>query len=178
MFVAVGLVIPQQLHVVLMAFSLGRLDIIKQHLIVFGPPLSMPRSNSTDGGRMTKVFVLSTTTPLLFDFWKPRNAGDYAGTCIFLVVFAAATRVLFAIRSTVEHTGSERARRRHDQGYRRQPRQEYEQVQEEDAEGATGPRTENGWDWRNDLWWESRSLLPRLAWAASETVLAGLGYLL
>ncbi|KAK4643828.1 hypothetical protein QC761_404770 [Podospora bellae-mahoneyi] len=51
---------------------------------------------------MPMTFVLSTSTPLFWASWQPQNAGDYAATCIFLVVLAAWTRVLMAIRHTLE----------------------------------------------------------------------------
>ncbi|KAK4201190.1 Ctr copper transporter [Triangularia verruculosa] len=48
------------------------------------------------------VFVLSTSTPLLSASWVPRNAGEYAATCLFLIIFAAWTRLLMAIRHILE----------------------------------------------------------------------------
>lgn len=127
---------------------------------------------------MAKVFFQSATTPLLFDFWKPRNAGEYAGTCIFVVVLATVTRLLFAIRSTPEHTDSERPRRHQGHRYQLQPRQAPEQVQEENGDETASSMKENYWDWKNDSRLASRRILSRLACAASETVLAGLGYLM
>lgn len=47
---------------------------------------------------MAMTFVLSTSTPLLWASWRPRSAGEYAATCIFLIVFATWTRVLMAVR--------------------------------------------------------------------------------
>ncbi|KAK4038250.1 Ctr copper transporter [Parachaetomium inaequale] len=140
----------------------------------------MSNGNSTGSGGMAKVFFQSATTPLLFDFWEPRNAGEYVGTCIFLAVFAAATRILFAIKSPAAYMGSGRRRRRHHghHRYQPQPRQEPGQVQEEDGDETASAMKEDGWDWKNDSQGKSPSLLSRLGRATSETVLAGLGYLL
>jgi copper transporter 1 len=33
--------------------------------------------------------------------WTPRNVGEYAGTCIFLIIFATIFRALLAVRVNV-----------------------------------------------------------------------------
>ena len=44
------------------------------------------------------TFFTSTSTPLFSLSWSPSTAGQYAGTCIFLIVLAALFRALVAIR--------------------------------------------------------------------------------
>ena len=51
---------------------------------------------------MEMVFTNSYTTPLYSASWKPTSAGSYAGTCIFLVILAAALRGLIAFRALTE----------------------------------------------------------------------------
>ena len=61
-------------------------------------PTSSPTSmsGSTMMGRMT--FFNSQTTSLYSSAWTPHSTGQYAGTCIFLIVFAAVFRALLAFR--------------------------------------------------------------------------------
>jgi copper transporter 1 len=47
---------------------------------------------------MAMTFFTSTTTPLFSKAWTPNGAGQYAGTCIFLVALATIFRSLLAIR--------------------------------------------------------------------------------
>ncbi|KAJ4299998.1 hypothetical protein N0V90_005246 [Kalmusia sp. IMI 367209] len=47
---------------------------------------------------MAMTFFTSTTTPLFSSAWTPTSTGQYAGTCIFLIAFAAIFRALLAIR--------------------------------------------------------------------------------
>ncbi|KAL5382552.1 hypothetical protein DPSP01_006393 [Paraphaeosphaeria sporulosa] len=47
---------------------------------------------------MAMTFFSSTTTPLFSTTWTPASVGQYAGTCIFLIAFAAIFRALIAIR--------------------------------------------------------------------------------
>lgn len=51
---------------------------------------------------MQMVFFTSTTTPLYSTSWTPSNTGQYAGTCIFLIIFATTFRILFALRAVQE----------------------------------------------------------------------------
>ena len=51
---------------------------------------------------MASVFFTSTTTPLYSDSWSPSNTGQYAGTCIFLILLATVFRTLFALRAVQE----------------------------------------------------------------------------
>jgi len=48
---------------------------------------------------MMMVFFTSTKTPLYSEDWTPNGAGQYAGTCIFLIALAFIFRGLLALRS-------------------------------------------------------------------------------
>lgn len=47
---------------------------------------------------MAMTFFAASTTPLFAAAWTPRTAAQYAGTCIFLIAFAAVFRALLAVR--------------------------------------------------------------------------------
>jgi hypothetical protein len=47
---------------------------------------------------MAMTFFTSTNTPLYSLSWSPNSTGQYAGTCIFLIAFAAIFRALLAVR--------------------------------------------------------------------------------
>ena len=47
---------------------------------------------------MAMTFFTSTSTPLYSMSWMPNSTGQYAGTCIFLIAFAAIFRALLAVR--------------------------------------------------------------------------------
>lgn len=81
------------------------------------PPLTLP-SNSTWSSpsistttttttatmsMMMSIFVVSTETALFTEKWKPSNTGQYAGLCIFLIVFAALFRGLISYKAILEH---------------------------------------------------------------------------
>ncbi|KAF7922891.1 hypothetical protein BELL_0403g00060 [Botrytis elliptica] len=61
---------------------------------------SMSMSSDTMMGMdsMAMTFFTSSTTPLYSMDWTPSTTGQYAGTCIFLIVFAAIFRALVAVR--------------------------------------------------------------------------------
>ncbi|TKA65860.1 hypothetical protein B0A55_07948 [Friedmanniomyces simplex] len=59
--------------------------------------------SNTDGGvmgasEMMMVFFTATNTPLYSTAWMPHNAGQYTGTCIFLIALAVIFRGLVALR--------------------------------------------------------------------------------
>lgn len=62
--------------------------------------------------QMQMVFFTSRTTPLLSAAWSPATTGQYAGTCLFLVVLAAAFRALVAAKAVQERRWAARVRRR------------------------------------------------------------------
>lgn len=47
---------------------------------------------------MAMVFFTSTVTPLYSNAWTPNNAGQYAGTCIFLIILPVIFRAILAVR--------------------------------------------------------------------------------
>ncbi|KAJ5128271.1 hypothetical protein N7448_001988 [Penicillium atrosanguineum] len=51
---------------------------------------------------MIMTFFTSFKTPLFSEDWTPTSKGQYAGTCIFLIVLAVILRVLIAIRPVLE----------------------------------------------------------------------------
>lgn len=68
----------------------------------------MPMASSTsssvsshtivDMDTMAMTFFTSSTTPLYSMDWTPTTAGQYAGTCIFLIALATIFRSLLALR--------------------------------------------------------------------------------
>ncbi|KAL8784114.1 MAG: hypothetical protein Q9213_004173 [Squamulea squamosa] len=52
---------------------------------------------------MRMTFFASITTPLFSSAWSPGSTGAYAGTCIFLIIFAAIYRLLVAGKHLLEH---------------------------------------------------------------------------
>jgi copper transporter 1 len=52
-----------------------------------------------DMSQMMMTFFTSTETPLYSKDWTPSGAGQYAGTCIFLIVLAFLFRGLLALRT-------------------------------------------------------------------------------
>ena len=63
---------------------------------------SMSGMNTNSHGMMQMVFFTATNTPLYSESWSPQNAGQYAGTCIFLIVLAIILRALFTAKSFLE----------------------------------------------------------------------------
>lgn len=55
-----------------------------------------------DASQMNMVFYSSTGTPLYSNAWTPQNGGQYAGTCIFLIILAIVLRLLFAYKAKKE----------------------------------------------------------------------------
>jgi copper transporter 1 len=61
---------------------------------------------------MVMAFFTATNTPLYSESWTPQNAGQYAGTCIFLIFLAIALRALFTAKSFLEIKAIEGALKR------------------------------------------------------------------
>lgn len=55
-------------------------------------------SNMMGMDDMMMVFFSATNTPLYSTAWIPNGAGQYAGTCLFLIALAFVFRCLLAIR--------------------------------------------------------------------------------
>lgn len=51
--------------------------------------------------QMKMTFFTSATTPLFASSWTPVTSGQYAGTCIFLIVLATIFRALLAVRLNI-----------------------------------------------------------------------------
>lgn len=51
---------------------------------------------------MVMTFFTSFKTPLFSNDWTPTTKGQYASTCIFLIVLAVILRVLIAVRPVLE----------------------------------------------------------------------------
>ncbi|PYH97863.1 hypothetical protein BO71DRAFT_480896 [Aspergillus ellipticus CBS 707.79] len=62
---------------------------------------SMDMDMSTSSS-MTMTFFTSASTPLYSISWTPANKGQYAGTCIFLIVLAVILRLLLALKPILE----------------------------------------------------------------------------
>ncbi len=68
---------------------------------------SSPDTSAGGGAPMTmmamqSVFQSSQATPLYSAAWTPQTPAGYAGTCVFLVVLAAALRGLLAAKAYLE----------------------------------------------------------------------------
>ncbi|OJD25892.1 hypothetical protein ACJ73_02729 [Blastomyces percursus] len=57
---------------------------------------------SSGGGHLV-IFHNLRATPLFTNAWAPNSAGAYAGTCIFLLLFAAIFRALIAVKIQLDH---------------------------------------------------------------------------
>ncbi|TDZ29589.1 hypothetical protein C8035_v011145 [Colletotrichum spinosum] len=51
---------------------------------------------------MTMTFFQAFQTPLFATSWTPSTQGQYAGTCVFLVVLACILRLLLAVKPILE----------------------------------------------------------------------------
>jgi hypothetical protein len=51
---------------------------------------------------MSMTFFTSSVTPLYSAMWTPASAGQYAGTCIFLIILAVVFRALLALKAWKE----------------------------------------------------------------------------
>jgi solute carrier family 31 (copper transporter), member 1 len=61
-------------------------------------PMSTSNSGAMDMEQMNMVFFTSTKTLLWAKSFAPTTTGQYAGVCIFLIIFATIFRMLLAIR--------------------------------------------------------------------------------
>lgn len=61
-------------------------------------------SNSTtmDMSDMSMTFFTSSVTPLYSAMWSPTTVGQYAGTCIFIIILATVFRALLAVKAWKE----------------------------------------------------------------------------
>jgi len=61
---------------------------------------------------MNMAFFTATNTPLFAESWTPQTAGQYAGTCIFLIFLAIALRAIFTAKTFLEMKALESALKR------------------------------------------------------------------
>jgi copper transporter 1 len=73
--------------------------------------MDMGSSTSSHTG-MAMAFFTATNTPLYSQSWTPQNAGQYAGTCIFLIFLAITLRAIFTAKSFLEMKALEGALKR------------------------------------------------------------------
>ncbi len=139
---------------------------------------------------MAMTFFESATTPLFWDWWTPRSGGQYAATCVFLIVLAVTTRVMFALGPVLNMTS--RAPRRHHHhptGAKLLPQRTGTDLEEsgggEGGETGGTDKDELGFaptvrSTRVLIWgqWGVKSILSRLNRGVFEALLACLGYFL
>lgn len=131
---------------------------------------------------MAMVFFTSTRTPLYSNTWTPLTTGRYAGTCIFLIVFAVIFQGLFAIRAILQRGWQEKEVKRR---YNIAGNGETAGVQSSDSVGmlesdtvglkSEGPRGNHVESLQKVRPWRLTEDLPR---ACLDVVIAGVGYLL
>jgi hypothetical protein len=135
---------------------------------------------------MGMTFQLSTNTPLLLSTWQPKNAGEYAASCLFLIALAALTRVLIAIRPILDVTSWRREYRYHRQQQLEKDLEHEGHAPEGDTEASKAShlpppeRPRSGWAAitlavRDH--WGNAALSSRLSRAGFDMLIAGLGYL-
>lgn len=73
---------------------------------------SMAGMDTSSHTGMAMAFFTATDTPLYSTSWTPQNAGQYAGTCIFLIVLAITLRAIFTAKSFLEIRALEGALKR------------------------------------------------------------------
>ncbi|EMC95525.1 hypothetical protein BAUCODRAFT_71120 [Baudoinia panamericana UAMH 10762] len=106
---------------------------------------------------MIMVFFSSSSTPLYSERWTPKTTGQYAGTCIFLIILATIFRALLAVRGNID-TLMARWHHRH-----------HTSLPQSDVAEAAKHRALDRAPWRvNDA----------LLLATLDTLLTGVGYLL
>ncbi|KAF4774225.1 ctr copper transporter [Colletotrichum scovillei] len=59
-------------------------------------------SMSMSMSEMAMTFFEAFQTPLYSDAWTPTSPGQYAGTCIFLIVLGSILRLLLALKPVLE----------------------------------------------------------------------------
>ncbi|KAI3534901.1 heterokaryon incompatibility protein [Colletotrichum filicis] len=115
-------------------------------------PSTMSHSHGTEP--MPVVFHTKMATALFSESWTPRTPGQYAGTCLALIVFTIILRTLIAFKPMLEATA-----------WAGEYEKSHSRVDEETArkERSSPPTT--------------RSILLRVAHGAYEVIIALLGYL-
>jgi copper transporter 1 len=142
--------------------------------------MNMGGATSSHTG-MAMAFFTATNTPLYSKAWTPQNAGQYAGTCIFLIILAITLRGIFTAKSFLEMKALEAAMTRR---YVVVAGEKTIAEQVNDASSMTGILTSNGMEENVRIVsapakiiqpWRFSVDLPR---AALMMIATGVGYLL
>ncbi|KAI3546520.1 ctr copper transporter [Colletotrichum lupini] len=126
-------------------------------------------SMSMSMSEMAMTFFEAFQTPLYSDAWTPTSPGQYAGTCIFLIVLGSILRLLLALKPVLE-----------DRFWRNYP------VYESDKQALTSHHAESvepgqaGSVIRKDIVgrWKGWRAGAAAARATYEVIVGGIGYLL
>ncbi|RDL37290.1 Uncharacterized protein BP5553_04723 [Venustampulla echinocandica] len=62
----------------------------------------MGSSSLMAASEMSMTLFSSTSTPLFAEAWAPKTIGQYAGTCIFLIILSVVFRGLLAVKAWKE----------------------------------------------------------------------------
>ena len=125
----------------------------------------MDMSSSDSMSAMGGTLFASISTPLYSTGWTPSTTGQYAGTCVFLIVLATIFRALFSYRTIQEHHWR-------DLDLKRRPISTSGKKQDD---GARLDEKDIGAGTRKRRPWRISTDVPR---ALLDTVIAGVGYLL
>lgn len=132
---------------------------------------------------MMSTFYSSFLTPLFGTGWTPSGQGEYAATCIFLVIFAFVFRALAAGKHWLEHRWLDQELNRRYVAIQGTPTRTERINQDPDSKNAT-LITERGVEEhvkvirsvvRSTAPWRISVDLPRALYA---TLIAGVGFLL
>lgn len=128
------------------------------------------------------TFFTSSMTPLYSAMWTPENIGQYAGTCIFIIILATVFRALLAAKAWKETAWMDAEfNRRYVTVAGKLPKSERIS---QDSDSKRMILTENGVE--EDVMVVKKRSLGVRPWrltvdplrAAIDTVIAGVGYLL
>jgi hypothetical protein len=144
--------------------------------------MSTMANTTTSMSMLSMGFFTSTTTPLYSATWSPTSTGQYAGTCIFLVILATIFRGLLAMKAWKETAWLDAEfNRRYVTVAGKLPKSERIAS---DSDSKRMILTENGVD--EDVMVVKKRSMGIRPWrittdplrAAMDTVIAGVGYLL
>lgn len=137
------------------------------------PNMDMDTSSTSMTMPMPMVFMTSTTTALYSASWAPTTLGQYAGTCIFLIILAFIFRFLLALKSITTASLTKKAAARNN-SIIVAPASSDDDTDEKLVAVAPvgGEEKKDGWSGHP---WRFSTELPR---AGMAVVTTGLGYLL
>ncbi|KAF3019719.1 hypothetical protein G7054_g9926 [Neopestalotiopsis clavispora] len=146
--------------------------------------MSGTSSSSSMTMTMMAVFSNSMDTPLYSTGWTPQNTGEYAATCIFLIVLGGILRGLLAAKSLQEARWLDRELDRRYVSVKGKLAQAEQMSRDSLAKRMTMTLSENGAE--EDVMVVRRQGVPTRPWRLSvdpvraviDTVIAGVGYLL